>query len=76
MDKVIETYSCRRMTPRWPLVIFHNINDVSSYNAFLIWNKINLTWMPDKRRVFLEQLNTGTCRPTHSKKVMQPLQHL
>ncbi|XP_064883166.1 piggyBac transposable element-derived protein 4-like [Oncorhynchus nerka] len=59
LDKVNGTYSCRRMTARWPLVIFHNIIDVSSYNAFVIWNKINPTWMPDKRnkrRVFLEQL--------------------
>ncbi|MBN3294977.1 NFL protein, partial [Amia calva] len=36
LDKVIGTYSCRRMTARWPLVIFHNIIDVSSYNAFVI----------------------------------------
>ena len=33
LDKVIGTYNCRRMTARWPLVIFHNIIDVSSYNA-------------------------------------------
>ena len=25
LDKVIRTYSCRRMTARWPLVIYHNI---------------------------------------------------
>ena len=41
LDKVIGTYSCRRMTAHWPLVIFHNIIDVSSYNVFVIWNKIN-----------------------------------
>ncbi|XP_052381967.1 piggyBac transposable element-derived protein 4-like isoform X2 [Oncorhynchus keta] len=58
LDKVIGTYSCRRMTARLPLVIFYNVIDVSSYNVFVIWNKINPTWMPDKRnkRVFLEQL--------------------
>jgi hypothetical protein len=58
LDKVIGTYSCRRMTACWPLVIFHNIIDVSSYNAFLIWKKINPTWIPDKRnkmRVFLKK---------------------
>lgn len=66
LDKVIGTYSCRRMTARWPLVIFHNIIDVSSYNAFVIWNKINPTWMPDKRnkrRVFLEQLGKALVTP-------------
>ncbi|KAI3367311.1 hypothetical protein L3Q82_008352 [Scortum barcoo] len=45
LDKVIGTYSCRRMTARWPLVIFHNIIDVSSYNAFVLWREINPTWM-------------------------------
>ncbi|TWW61348.1 hypothetical protein D4764_05G0014380 [Takifugu flavidus] len=45
LDKVIGTYSCRRMTARWPLVIFHNIIDVSSYNAFVIWSETNPNWM-------------------------------
>jgi hypothetical protein len=66
LDKVIGTYSCRRMTSCWSLVIFHNIIDVSSYNAFVICNKINPTWMPDKqnkRRVFLEQLEKALVTP-------------
>ncbi|CAB4070412.1 unnamed protein product [Lepeophtheirus salmonis] len=43
LDMVIGAYSCRRMTARWPLAIFHNIIDVSSYNAFVIWREINQT---------------------------------
>ena len=51
------------MTAHWPLVIFHNII-VSSYNAFVIWNKINPTLMPDKnKRVFLEQLGKALVTP-------------
>ncbi|XP_062864356.1 uncharacterized protein LOC134326079 isoform X3 [Trichomycterus rosablanca] len=66
LDKVIGTDSCRRMTARWPLVIFHNIIDVSSYNAFVIWREINQTWMSrkqNKRRVFLEQLGKALVTP-------------
>ncbi|XP_060766902.1 piggyBac transposable element-derived protein 4-like [Neoarius graeffei] len=66
LDKVVGTYSCRRMTARWPLVIFHNIIDVSSYNAFVIWREINPNWMPhkqNKRRVFLEQLGKALVTP-------------
>ncbi|KAI3361653.1 hypothetical protein L3Q82_002020 [Scortum barcoo] len=66
LDKVIGTYSCRRMTARWPLVIFHNIIDVSSYNAFVLWREINPTWMSrkqNKRRVFLEQLGKALVTP-------------
>ncbi|XP_071744202.1 piggyBac transposable element-derived protein 4-like [Lepeophtheirus salmonis] len=63
---VIEAYSCRRMTACWPLVIFHNIIDVSSYNDFVIWREINPTWMSHKshkRRVFLEQLGKALVAP-------------
>ncbi|XP_045073157.1 uncharacterized protein LOC123486044 [Coregonus clupeaformis] len=75
LDKVIGTYSCRRMTARWPLVIFHNILDVSSYNAFVIWRELNPTWMPgkrNKRRVFLEQLGKALVTPVHTKKGPSP----
>ncbi|XP_023189246.1 piggyBac transposable element-derived protein 4-like [Xiphophorus maculatus] len=41
LDKVIGMYNCRRMTALCPLVIFHNIIDVSSYNNFMIWQEIN-----------------------------------
>lgn len=66
LDKVIGTYSCRRMTARWSLVIFHNIIDVSSYNAFVIWREINPTWIShkkNKRRVFLEHQGKALVTP-------------
>ncbi|CAB4059854.1 unnamed protein product [Lepeophtheirus salmonis] len=49
-----------------PLAMFHNIIDISSYNAFVIWREINLTWMSHKshkRRVFLEQLGKALVAP-------------
>nr|XP_046164109.1 piggyBac transposable element-derived protein 4-like [Oncorhynchus gorbuscha] len=66
LDKVVGTYSCRRMTACWPLVVFHNILDVSSYNAFVIWREVKPDWMPgkrNKRRVFLEQLGKALVKP-------------
>jgi hypothetical protein len=66
LDKVIGTYSFRMMTACWPMVIFHNITDVYSCNAFMIWNKINPTWIPDKqnkRNVSLEQLGKALVTP-------------
>ncbi|XP_052379270.1 piggyBac transposable element-derived protein 4-like [Oncorhynchus keta] len=59
LDKVVSTYSCRRMTARWPLVVFHNILDVSSYNAFVIW----MPRKQNKRRVFLAPLPRALPRP-------------
>lgn len=54
------------MTAHWPLVIFHNVIDVSSYNAYVIWGEIKPTWMSKKqeeRRVFLEQLGRALGPP-------------
>ncbi|KAJ7984206.1 hypothetical protein DPEC_G00364900 [Dallia pectoralis] len=75
LDKVSGTYSCRRMTARWPLAVFHNILDVSSYNAFMIWREVHPDWMPgkrNKRRVFLERLGKALVRPLIERRVTLP----
>ncbi|XP_053274074.1 piggyBac transposable element-derived protein 3-like, partial [Pleuronectes platessa] len=75
LDKVIGTYSCRRKTARWPLVVFHNILDVSSYNAFVIWREVNPDWMSgkrNKRRVFLEQLGKALVAPYIARRERVP----
>ena len=75
LDKVIGTYSCRRMTARWPLVVFHNIIDVSSYNSFMIWREICPDWMPgkrNKRRVFLQELGKALVTPFIAQRQCTP----
>ncbi|KAM4038357.1 LOW QUALITY PROTEIN: uncharacterized protein ACNLHF_016667 [Anomaloglossus baeobatrachus] len=58
LDKLTVTYTCQRMTRRWPMVIFSNILDVSAYNAFVLWTHIPQGWnsKKNKRRKFLEEL--------------------
>ncbi|CAB4058901.1 unnamed protein product [Lepeophtheirus salmonis] len=59
----------------WPLANFHNIIDVSSYNAFVIWREINPTWMSHKshkRRVFLEQLGKALVAPLIERREKRP----
>ncbi|XP_030006547.1 LOW QUALITY PROTEIN: piggyBac transposable element-derived protein 4-like [Sphaeramia orbicularis] len=75
LDKVVGSYSCRRMTARWPLVVFHNIVNVSGYNAFVIWRELNPGWMPgkcNKRRVFLEQLGKALVAPLIERRPRLP----
>ncbi|XP_055010215.1 piggyBac transposable element-derived protein 4-like [Boleophthalmus pectinirostris] len=75
LDKVISAYSCRRMTARWPLAVFHNILDVSSYNAFVLWRELNPTWMSarrNKRRIFLEQLGKELVTPLIQRRRRMP----
>ena len=75
LDKVIGTYSCRRMTARWPLVVFHNILDVSSYNSFVMWREIRPDWMLGKRnkwRVFLQELGRALVTPFIAQRERTP----
>lgn len=66
LDKVTGSYSTKRMTARWPLVIFYNMIDVSAYNAFVIWMEIFPEWNVSKlykRRIFLEELGKALVVP-------------
>jgi len=75
LDKVVGTYSCRRMTARWPLVVFHNMLDVSAYDAFVIWREVHPDWMPgkrNKRRVFLELLGKVLAYPFMERRKRLP----
>ncbi|XP_062414083.1 piggyBac transposable element-derived protein 4-like isoform X2 [Pungitius pungitius] len=75
LDKVIGTYSCRRMTARWPLVVFHNVVDVSAYNAFVIWREVRPDWMSgkrSKRRFFLERLGKELVTPLVERRACLP----
>ncbi|KAK1882537.1 PiggyBac transposable element-derived protein 4 [Dissostichus eleginoides] len=44
LDKVVGSYSCRRMTHRWPQVLFYNMIDVSAFNAFLLFTAVDPSW--------------------------------
>uniref|UniRef100_A0A8C1HMV5 PiggyBac transposable element-derived protein domain-containing protein n=1 Tax=Cyprinus carpio carpio TaxID=630221 RepID=A0A8C1HMV5_CYPCA len=66
LDKVVATYTCQRKTARWPMVIFFNMLDVSAYNSFVLWTKINPSWNKgknSKRRLFLEELGVALVAP-------------
>ena len=34
---VIRCYSCKRKTNRWPVALFMNLIDITTYNAFLLY---------------------------------------
>ena len=41
LDRTVRSYSIKRMTRRWLLVIFYTMIDISAINAFIIWQEIN-----------------------------------
>lgn len=59
LDQLIRTYTCKRRTNRWPQALFYNMLDISAYNAYVVFLKINPNWNENKkykRRIFLEDL--------------------
>jgi hypothetical protein len=59
MDQMTRTYSCKRKTGRWSLVVFYNLLNISAINAYVIWKALNPNWNSNKshnRRLYLLQL--------------------
>ncbi len=50
LDKLTATYTCQRMTRRWPMVVFYNMLDVSAYNAFVLRTHIHQGWNSTKKK--------------------------
>ena len=59
LDRMVRTYTCKRMTRKWPFALFYNMIDVSAVNTFIVWLELN-SENPNinikKRRNFLLQL--------------------
>ncbi|XP_070836495.1 large ribosomal subunit protein uL3 isoform X1 [Chaetodon trifascialis] len=75
LDKIIGTYSCRRITHRWPLAVFYNMLDVSAYNAFVLWTHVDPQWnggASHKRRLFLEELGKAMVNPLMQERQRLP----
>ena len=64
LNKIIRSYSTKRMTRIWPLVIFYNTIDVSTINALIIWqgiNDANGNIRMRQQRTFLIRLGKELC---------------
>lgn len=59
MDQKVGTYTCKRQTKRWPMVLFYNIVDIAALNAFIVFKKEHPDYqkgVPHARRLFLKEL--------------------
>ena len=79
MDQMVQTYSCRRKTKRWPMTFFFNMIDIAGIAAFVVWTSKNPEWNEGKlhrRRLFLQQLGRSLVdahlnRRCHNLQAMQ-----
>ncbi|KAK3519789.1 hypothetical protein QTP70_004958 [Hemibagrus guttatus] len=62
LDKIVDTYSCRRRTNWWPEVLFFNMVDITSCSAYVSLTAVDPSWNQAKllrRRIFLEELGNS-----------------
>jgi len=75
VDKMITSYSCKRKTKRWPLVVFCNILDISVINAFVLFTNVYPDWNVMKhhrRRIFIASLGESLVKEHMARRVSPP----
>ena len=64
LDQLVKNYTCKRVTKRWPMIIFYWMLDVAAYNSAVCF----MAKVPDiykghqKRRHFLSALSEQLCK--------------
>ena len=62
-DQMIETYYTKFSTRRWPVVLFCNLMDISTLNAYVLHEKLKADGAPvGKRRLFIKELGKALCQ--------------
>lgn len=65
-DQMINEYSSKRKTNRWPLSFFYNLMDTSALAAYNIWISTHKSWktkLADRRCFFLKSLCENLVAP-------------
>ncbi|XP_069178889.1 piggyBac transposable element-derived protein 4 isoform X2 [Procambarus clarkii] len=65
LDVLVKNYTCKRISNRWPLVVFYWMVDIAGYNSFVSFTEKNPTAYegPRQRRKFLTVLAERLCLP-------------
>jgi len=62
-DQMIETYSTKFATRRWPVVLFCNLLDIAALNAYVLNRKLKAEGAPvGKRHLFIKKLGKTLCQ--------------
>ncbi|KAI4804290.1 hypothetical protein KUCAC02_025921 [Chaenocephalus aceratus] len=78
MDQTVRTYTCKRRTRRWPMVLWHNVLDVATLNAFTSYTAQHPGYMgsvTNARRLFIKELGKELVMP-HMRRRMEGTSHL
>ena len=75
LDQLISTFTVKRKSRRWPMVMFYNMIDVAGVAAYVIWLTNKPQWKisshQSRRRLFLIQLGTDLVEEYIKRRVQQ-----
>ena len=74
MDQCINGYTVRRISKRWPMIVFFNLIDIAAINAMTLWLCKNPNWHNQRkhvRRLFLEELGRSLTNPQNTRRSEQ-----
>lgn len=67
-DQMVEQYSTKFATRRWPVVVFSNIIDMAALNAYKLERSLFPQTVNPKRRIFLKILGNALIKPFMNNK--------
>ncbi|CAF1224457.1 unnamed protein product [Adineta steineri] len=74
MDQCINGYTVRRISKRWPMIVFFNLIDIAAINAMTLWLCKYPNWHNQRkhvRRLFLEELGRSLTNPHNTRRSEQ-----
>ncbi|KAL7856813.1 hypothetical protein SRHO_G00157120 [Serrasalmus rhombeus] len=66
IDQMVGTYTCKRQTQRWPMVLWYNLIDIATLNAYTFFTAQHLEFksgITNARRLFLKELSKDLVTP-------------
>ncbi|XP_032420180.1 piggyBac transposable element-derived protein 4-like [Xiphophorus hellerii] len=73
MDQMVSNYTCLRRTRRWPMVLWYNMLDVATLNAYTNFSAQHPDYMggaSNAQRLFIKELGKELVMP-HMKRLME-----
>ncbi|KAM3624864.1 uncharacterized protein V6R79_002933 [Siganus canaliculatus] len=73
LDQMVRNYTCQRRIPRWPMVLWYNMLDVATLNAYTNFTAQHPDYtggVNNARRLFIKELGKELVKP-HMKRRME-----
>lgn len=77
-DKALRSYTCKRKSNRWPMLLFYNMIDVAALAALRLYELSHPLWnvnKRDKRRIFLKELAHDLAKNQLETRCKKPLKY-